>query len=57
MDGQDQDDAQDDGTDGGRHVVDDGPHSNAPRQRQIQRTDGRYHRRHDQRQYQAFQYA
>ena len=48
MDSQYEDDAQDDGTDGGTHVVDDGPGADTSRDRQVQRSHGRDHRRHDQ---------
>lgn len=43
MDSQDEDDAQNDGADGGGHVVDDGSRTNPPRYGKVQGADGRNH--------------
>ena len=53
MDGEHEDDADDDGNEGGGHVVDDGPQSQAPRRRLVQGGSGRDETGHDEWQDQA----
>ena len=48
MNGDDKDDAEDDGQQGGCQVVSDGSTSDTARQRHVQRPDGCYQGRHDQ---------
>ena len=57
MDGEDEDDAEDDGAHRGGHVVDDGSRADATRHGQVQRADGGNHGRDDQGQNEHLQHA